>query len=398
MASIMPINPNTGEPYGASVLINPDTNTPYDAANPLPVTGGGGGGTTSSVALNDGTTTTQKATVDTNGNLHTQDTNSTAIANGVGTTSDAAWTLTGSASEIAILKKLALLLNGGIALNAGSNLIGASNIADGTTPSHLATVSQFHNADNQSPGSSAYGLLTGGVAQLLNSGGNLDRQRSAYADALATTGIEGAGEMLWNGSTFDRAREAYSDGLAATGIGADAAMLWNGSTFDRLTGLNGAASIQDWIRTLILQGKVFSTTTGKLTSPASGTLGMSLFMPGTANKNLLIISAFALSASSTQNVQINTQSSDPALGTTPTIVNMRGGGSSSSASVSYNNTGVTAAGTEFRHGTISGNTGVEFFPLPFVYFVPSGTAGGVTLYYTVSSSVSYGMNLMWAEF
>ena len=51
----------------------------------------------------------------------------------------------------------------------------ASPIKDGISAA-LATVSQFHNADNQIPSGSAYGLLTGGVAQLYN-GATMDRQR-----------------------------------------------------------------------------------------------------------------------------------------------------------------------------------------------------------------------------
>ena len=73
-----------------------------------------------------------------------------------------------------------------------------------------------------------------------------DRARSAYGDALASTGIEAASEMLWNGSSFDRARSiAIGDGAASTGIGADGIMLYNGSTYDRLkdTLVAGAANV-----------------------------------------------------------------------------------------------------------------------------------------------------------
>ncbi len=151
----------------------------------------------------------------------------------------------------------------GSALPTSSTLIGAS---DGTNEQPLqvesatnknlrtslyqgtneATIAQFHNADNQNPGGTAYGLLTGGVAQLLNAVGNLDRQRSAYADGMPTTGIEGAGEMLWNGAAFDRARSVLvGDGVSGTGIGADGIMLYNGTTYDRLRDslVSGAADV-----------------------------------------------------------------------------------------------------------------------------------------------------------
>jgi hypothetical protein len=64
-----------------------------------------------------------------------------------------------------------------------------TNLADGVTPSQKATVAQFHNMDNQSPGPSAYGLLTGGVAQLLNTVGSLDRQRETGQNNVPSLGI-----------------------------------------------------------------------------------------------------------------------------------------------------------------------------------------------------------------
>lgn len=68
-------------------------------------------------------------------------------------------------------------------------------IEDGIA-SNLATVAQFHNADNQQPGNSAFGLLTGGVAQLLNAGGNIDRQREVGTDGIAAVGIATGGAQF----------------------------------------------------------------------------------------------------------------------------------------------------------------------------------------------------------
>lgn len=64
-----------------------------------------------------------------------------------------------------------------------------TRLEDGLTPGNVATVAQFHNADNQAPGGTAYGLLTGGVAQLLNYAGNLDRQRETGIDGASPLGI-----------------------------------------------------------------------------------------------------------------------------------------------------------------------------------------------------------------
>lgn len=63
------------------------------------------------------------------------------------------------------------------------------NIVDGVTPSQKATVAQFHNADNQALPVTAYGLLTGGVAQVINASNNLDRSREAGQDNITAQGV-----------------------------------------------------------------------------------------------------------------------------------------------------------------------------------------------------------------
>jgi hypothetical protein len=80
--------------------------------------------------------------------------------------------------------------NGNVVVPATSSAAspGVMRLEDGTT-ANLATIAQFHNADNQSPGGTAYGLLTGGVAQLLNTAGNLDRQRETGIDGISAVGV-----------------------------------------------------------------------------------------------------------------------------------------------------------------------------------------------------------------
>lgn len=67
-------------------------------------------------------------------------------------------------------------------------------LEDGTT-SALATLAQFHSADNVALGS-GYGLNTGAIPQLLNSSGNLDRQRGVAADTVPSQGVAASGKML----------------------------------------------------------------------------------------------------------------------------------------------------------------------------------------------------------
>jgi hypothetical protein len=66
----------------------------------------------------------------------------------------------------------------------------------GGTPGAVVSVQQFHNADNQQPGATAYGLLTGGVTQLLNLLGNIDRQREVGQDGIPAIGITTGGAQF----------------------------------------------------------------------------------------------------------------------------------------------------------------------------------------------------------
>ena len=76
-------------------------------------------------------------------------------------------------------------------------------------------VQAFHNADNQIVGATSYGLLTGGVDQLINASGNLDRKRGVAGDAMAVTGLAAEVPMLWNGATYDRAVNGGGDAAKA---------------------------------------------------------------------------------------------------------------------------------------------------------------------------------------
>ena len=69
-------------------------------------------------------------------------------------------------------------------------------LSDGVVPAQKATVAIFHSADNQSPGGTAYGLLTGGVAQLLNPNGAIDRQRETGFDNISASGVATGTQQL----------------------------------------------------------------------------------------------------------------------------------------------------------------------------------------------------------
>jgi hypothetical protein len=98
-----------------------------------------------------------------------------------------------------------------------------------------AFVSVFHNVDNQALGT-VYGILTGGVDQLVNGSGNLDRKRGVSGDAMAITGLAAEVPMVFNGSSYDRLRSVSGDAASSTGIVQEAVALWNGATYDRWYG------------------------------------------------------------------------------------------------------------------------------------------------------------------
>ncbi len=68
-----------------------------------------------------------------------------------------------------------------------------ATITDGL---HVASIFQAHNADNQSQGGAFYAINTGGVAQLLNPTGNLDRQRGTGLDGVPAQGIVSGSNQL----------------------------------------------------------------------------------------------------------------------------------------------------------------------------------------------------------
>ena len=91
-----------------------------------------------------------------------------------------------------------------VPVDATHGLPAVAQIADGVTPANKATVAQFHNADHQALPGTAYGLLGGGVAQLLDYSGNLDRQRETGTDGIAPTGIAtGAAQFAMSFKTTD---------------------------------------------------------------------------------------------------------------------------------------------------------------------------------------------------
>jgi hypothetical protein len=137
-------------------------------------------------------------------------------------------------------------------------------INDGVVTTQKATVAQFHNADNQNPGGTAYGLLTGGVAQLLNIDGNIDRQRETGTDNVPAQGISTGSmqmAMSFNGlmsvdATGAGVRTFTPTSPSTSNSGTIAGVPWwikPGTVLSIDTGVN-----QEWIVVTATNGTVLS--------------------------------------------------------------------------------------------------------------------------------------------
>jgi len=127
-----------------------------------------------------------------------------------GTTTDAAWSGTGAGTLVALLKAIFGAFASLVTTSAGK---AARVVLVDPTTGNGSLVQAFHNADNQALGATSYGLMTGGVDQLLNGAGNLDRKRAVSGDAMAATGLAAEAPMLWNGSSYDRAPGDKTSGM-----------------------------------------------------------------------------------------------------------------------------------------------------------------------------------------
>ena len=128
------------------------------------------------------------------------------------------------------------------------------------TTGNASLVQAFHNTDNQSISGTSYGLFTGGVDQLLNGSGNLDRKRSVSGDAMAITGLAAEVPMIYNGSSYDRIRAVTSDGVSNTGLVQEALALFNNTTYDRARTIQGALVANTGVGVLAVEeaGRNFS--------------------------------------------------------------------------------------------------------------------------------------------
>ncbi len=130
----------------------------------------------------------------------------------------------------------------------------------------LGTVAAFHSADNQQPGGAAFGILTGGVAQLLNVIGNLDRQRETGQDGVPAVGIASGAASFAMAFQTTTATAVSSPGSAsitpAAMSGSNAGVPWSIQVGSVLVVDAGAQQEAVWVTqvTATTFGAVFAKT------------------------------------------------------------------------------------------------------------------------------------------
>ena len=97
-------------------------------------------------------------------------------------------------------------------VSTGTGLASKHVLVDGNT-GVSAQVQAWHSSDNVALSGTTYGMMTGGVDQIVNVYGNLDRKRGMWGDAQPATGLAAHGMMLWNGASYDRAPGSAAYGL-----------------------------------------------------------------------------------------------------------------------------------------------------------------------------------------
>jgi hypothetical protein len=165
------------------------------AANPLNVTGGGGGGGSNASVGSTGASVPASATA-------------AGFKNPAGNLVIPALTASGGvqvdgSGVTQPISAVALPLPAGAATAA--NQASFATTAAGNASRQVvadpssgvgALVQPFHNADNQAIPAASNGLMTGGVAQLVNASANLNRQRETGFDGVPAAGVAAGAQQL----------------------------------------------------------------------------------------------------------------------------------------------------------------------------------------------------------
>jgi hypothetical protein len=289
---------------------------------------------------------------------------------------------------------------------SGANRLGVSlygkNSTAGDTPVLLDSAGRQIVNVNSMPALPAGSNLIGQIRLVDGGGSNLlaidanGRLMLVPNQAINVAQLGGVVPGLDNGNELRVSNYGKNASAGDTPILLDAAgrlqvniAQWNGAA----PGVSNPLFVRQQLTEWLSNGQGFSATTGKQTSTASATTGLSLFNPTTSSKTLIVFSARVAEAASSWH-QMNLTSSDPALGTALSAVNLRAGGPASVASLSMSNANVTPAGTQIDTLLLVSNSTIEFLNNGALIILPPGN--GLALYVATTTN-SWAAMLKWVE-
>ncbi|WP_052888088.1 hypothetical protein [Thermogemmatispora carboxidivorans] len=289
---------------------------------------------------------------------------------------------------------------------AGANRLGVSlygkSSAPGDTPILLDSAGRQIVTVNSLPALPAGGNLIGQVRLADGSGSNLlaidsngrlqlvPNQAINVAQIGGTTpGLDGSNELRV--SNYGKSSSAGDTPILLDSAGRTQVNIaqWNGAAPSVSNPVFVRQQFNEWLS----NGQGYSVTTGKQTSTATATTGLSLFNPSGSGKTLHVFSARVAEAASSWH-QLNLTSSDPALGTILTPLNLKPGSPASVASASMSNSNLTPVGSQLDTLLLVSNTTIDFLSNGALIILPPGS--GLVIYVATSSN-SWAAALKWLE-
>jgi hypothetical protein len=221
---------------------------------------------------------------------------------------------------------------------------------------------------------------------------------------LLATGIDAVANVIIDpyAGNYYIVRSASQDGCSGSNIPLSNPALYNGSTLDRAVGINGVASVQDWVRQLTWQGHAYSAHSG-LQSSATGTndYALSIFNPAASGKTIVLYGlhvAASSAATNTITAKLKYTTSDPAYGSAATVSNQRAGGSSSAiASNCTLTTSNTVNSGPYCQSEIS-NSAAELLTNNAIIVLPAGTSNGLTIFLETYATGTYSITARYIEY
>lgn len=154
---------------------------------------------------------------------------------------------------------------------------------------------------------------------------------------------------------------------------------------------------------LMLNGQGFTAVSALITGANTAYYGMSIFNPSNSGKSILITHFMVVIQAASTNFSAFFTTTDPALTTVLTPLNLKRGGAASVASVTVNagadNVASLPGSGKFRETVTVAGYECDILKNGSVILLPAGAANGVTLYlYNPAGSDKFSFFADWLEF